>query len=70
MAKEENAEKKIVVDQDACIGCGTCEGIAGNYFKLSVDEKKSQVIKEYDEADKDIIEDAIASCPVGAISLK
>jgi len=60
--------EKIVVDQDLCIGCGTCVGIAPDYFKLN-DEGKSHVIKKYDEKDKDKIEDAIDSCPANAITL-
>ena len=67
---EEKVEKKIVVDQEACIGCGTCEQLAEAYFKLGGDEKKSQVIKQYDEADKAVIENAIDGCPVGAITLE
>ena len=62
------AEKKLVVDPEKCIGCGACEQTAGEYFKM-VDEL-SAVIKEYDEKDADIVEDAINGCPVQAISLE
>jgi len=63
------AKKKIVVDADTCIGCGTCEGIAPEYFKVG-DDGISEVIKQYDEKDKDIIEDAVDSCPSQAITVK
>ena len=70
MAKEDaKSGKKIIVDQDICIGCGTCVGIVPEYFKLT-DSGKSRVIKKYDEKDKDKIQDAIDSCPADAISLR
>jgi ferredoxin len=72
MAKNEEktgaGEKKIVVDAELCIGCGSCEAIAPDHFKLD-DSGKSKVIKQYSEEDKDIIESAKDSCPVGAISI-
>jgi len=61
-------KKTLKVDADTCIGCGTCEGIAPEYFKI--EDGVSVVKKAYDEADADIITDAIDSCPVQAITLK
>lgn len=69
MAEEEKTAKKIVVDQEVCIGCGGCVGVAPEHFKLN-DEGKSEVIKQYDEADRELIEEAINACPVQAISLE
>jgi ferredoxin len=60
--------KKIVVDKETCIGCGTCVSIAPDYFDLGSDGK-SFVIKEYNEKDKDQIEEAKNNCPVGAIEI-
>lgn len=62
-------EKKIVIDKDKCIGCGSCVSIAEEYFKLGEDGK-SGVIKEYDQKDSAIIQTAIDSCPADAISLE
>lgn len=59
--------KKIVVDHNVCIGCGTCEGIAPDYFQL--EDGLANVVAPYKEEDADIIEEAIASCPVAAISI-
>lgn len=68
MAKEEvKGSKKLTVDAETCIGCGSCEGIAPEYFHLK--DGISHVIKEYDEKDADDIEEAINDCPVQAISL-
>lgn len=53
-----------VVNQDICIGCGTCESICPEMFRLNADGK-SEVIKEAGDCD---IQFVIDSCPVGAIS--
>jgi len=64
----EEAKEKLVV-ADSCIGCGTCENIAPEYFEVK-DDGMSHVKKDYDEKDKDIIDEAIDSCPVQAITLE
>ncbi|MDA3836922.1 MAG: ferredoxin [Nanoarchaeota archaeon] len=48
---------------DACIGCGTCSSICDEVFEM--DGAHAKVI-----AQKDIpcVQEAIESCPVGAIS--
>lgn len=56
--------KKPCVDSEACIGCGLCAGTHPDIFAIN-DEGKAEVIGEGEDAD---VEDAIASCPVGAIS--
>lgn len=65
----EKEGKKIKVNQDLCIGCGSCEQIAPEHFELN-SEGKSEVKKQYDEKDKDIIEEAVESCPVDAITVE
>jgi ferredoxin len=37
--------RKVHVDQDECIGCGTCEGICPEVFQLNEETGTSQVIK-------------------------
>ncbi len=56
----------IKVDQNKCIGCGLCQSLCPRVFRLNA-KGKSQVIN-----DKALpcVKEAIASCPVGAISLK
>lgn len=61
-------EKKLAVDAETCIGCGACESTAPEYFEIKAG--LSKVIKDYDEKDADLIEEAINGCPVQAISLK
>jgi ferredoxin len=54
---------KLRVDSDACIGCGLCVGTYPDAFEFD-DEGKARVIAEIDDASG---EDAMGSCPVGAI---
>lgn len=61
-------KKKLIVKEDLCVGCGLCETVAGDYFDVS--DGISKVIKGYDENDEAVLNDAIASCPAGAIVLE
>jgi len=51
---------------ETCIGCSACVAISGEVFELN-DEGKSEVVfrDSYDGLD---VDDAIAACPVDAIS--
>jgi len=55
---------------DACIGCGTCESICPAVFKVqdSDGKMKAQVQEADYDAEKEKIDEALASCPVQAIS--
>ena len=56
--------KKPCVDTETCIGCGLCVGSHPDIFAFD-DAGKATVVAEGEDAD---VEDAVASCPVGAIS--
>ena len=60
--------KKIVINPDLCIGCGSCESIAPEHFELK-DDGKSHVKKQYTSEDDKIIKEAIDGCPANAIKL-
>ncbi len=57
---------KVKVDENLCIGCGTCEALCPNVFKM--ENGKSVVIAE-DCGDCDC-QETIESCPVNAISME
>jgi len=54
------------VNEELCIGCGTCESLCPKVFK--VENGKSHVISQ--DAGDCNIQETIDSCPVGAISLE
>ncbi|MFH1564718.1 MAG: ferredoxin [bacterium] len=56
------------INQDTCIGCGTCVSLCGEVFELK-DDNKSYVIKGVDYSrHEDCIKESIEVCPVQAIS--
>ena len=52
---------KYNVDQELCIGCGMCESLSPDVFKIN-DEGKAEVIGEGDG------QQALDSCPANAIT--
>jgi len=65
--KELRAANVAVPDvNETCIGCSACVAISGDVFELN-DEGKSEVVlrDSYEWFD---VDDAIAACPVDAIS--
>ena len=70
---------KISINKDHCIGCGVCEALCPEVFKLS-DEGKSSVVEKYrtssqekGEVDEELVpcvKNAKESCPVEAIILE
>lgn len=62
--------KKIVVDRCKCEGIGICESILPNVFEVQ-DDLSLKVNEEFigDTRSLRLAEDAVASCPKGAISL-
>jgi ferredoxin len=58
------------VDQEICIGCGTCISLCSEVFELK-DDNKSHVIAGVDYAQhEDCIKESIEVCPVKAISVE
>ena len=61
--------KIVYVEEDECIGCGTCEAICPEVFKLDASKGKSQVMKP-SGGPEDLIGEAIEACPVSCIHWK
>ena len=57
---------KAKVNEEICIGCGTCESICPEIFK--VEDGKSKVIS--DNCGDCDCQNVVESCPVSAISLE
>lgn len=54
----------IKVDKDLCIGCGACVAICSDVFEIGKDGKSR--VKQ--QKDIKCVNEAIQSCPVGAIT--
>ncbi len=60
---------KIILDQNKCIGCNTCPLIDPDTFEMDTNIYKAKVKKQPEEI-TDAIQNAVSSCPVGAISIQ
>jgi len=60
--------KKIKIDKNKCIGCGTCAALAPEVFEL--DENNKARVKNPAGTDEETIKLAADSCPVQAISIE
>ena len=67
---------KVHIDREGCIGCGVCEALCGEVFKL-IEDGKSSITEKYRRGDPDQGEvgnelvDCVANardlCPVSVI---
>lgn len=60
--------KKIIVNQEACIGCGACVAIDPEHFAFNDEGLSHSISKENLESED--LANAIDSCPTSAISMK
>ncbi|MDP3990778.1 MAG: ferredoxin [Candidatus Nealsonbacteria bacterium] len=67
---------KIILEQEKCIGCGTCQALCPKYWKMAEDGKAVMISEEGKEEKvemevKDIScnKDAADSCPVQCIRI-
>lgn len=58
--------RSVYIDEDECIGCGSCEEICPEVFKLNEDTEKPEIIKP-EGGPEDLIEEAMETCPVECI---
>ena len=58
--------RRVYVDEEECIGCGSCEEICPDVFVLNEDTEKAEVIN-HEGGPEDLIEEAVEACPVECI---
>ena len=56
---------RAYVDADNCIGCGVCEACCMEVFLM--EDGLALVVADTTEENMEAVQDAINSCPVGAI---
>ncbi|MGO9572361.1 MAG: ferredoxin [Desulfomonilaceae bacterium] len=59
--------KTVVIDEEACSGCGSCAAIAEDCFALN-EEKEKAYVTDQSACSEDEIQEAIDTCPEEAIS--
>ena len=60
--------KKIIVDQELCIGCGVCANLCPDVFEIQ-DNGKAETTNK-DNCENRDCEDVVNNCPVGAIKIE
>lgn len=67
--------ERLRVDQDLCIGCGSCVNICDEIFDFSeegitaIANEEKNILKNLNPEMKDCALDALDACPVSAIKL-
>ena len=59
----------VYIEEEECIGCGSCEEICPEVFRLNTETEKAEVIMP-DDAPEDLvelIEEAMDNCPSSCI---
>jgi ferredoxin len=59
---------KVQVDQDTCVGAGGCEAAAPDIFQVK-DGKAIVIVDNIPEDQETKVQEAVDSCPTGAISI-
>jgi ferredoxin len=58
--------RKVYINEEECIGCGSCADMCPEVFKVNHELEKSFVIKA-EGGDEDCIMDAMGECPMSCI---
>jgi len=58
--------RRVAIDEDECIGCGSCEELCPEVFSLDKESEKARVVKP-EGGPEDLIEEAMLNCPVSCI---
>lgn len=59
--------KRVVIDEDECVGCESCADLCPDVFGFDEDTEIAKVIKP-EGGDKACIDEAIDTCPTECIS--
>jgi ferredoxin len=59
---------RVEVDPELCISCGVCVDLCPDVFAWDENEKAHSIVDEVPAEFEDVAQEAIDSCPTGAIS--
>ncbi len=62
--------KKIIIDEDTCIGCGACGITAPDAFGFDDSKGKATVKEGALDTDHEKIREAVDNCPVQAVTIE
>ncbi len=65
--RERNMGRKVVIDEECCIGCGSCAELCSDVFEMDEEAEKARVILP-EGGNEECIEEAISTCPADCIS--
>lgn len=58
--------KAVYIEEEECIGCGSCMEICPEVFQMKESEEKAEVIKP-EGGPEDLIQEAMDTCPSSCI---
>jgi ferredoxin len=61
---------KIVLDENKCSSLGMCESVAPDFFEVGDDGALVVLDSEPPDSRRALMEEAVAACPTGALSLE
>ncbi|MFH1445809.1 MAG: ferredoxin [Chloroflexota bacterium] len=61
---------KVSVDNDLCLGCGICEGIAPEVFSLANEPYAEVLLDPIPEEFQDAVREAAEECPEECITIE
>ncbi|HMK64523.1 MAG TPA: ferredoxin [Thermodesulfobacteriota bacterium] len=57
---------KVIIDEEACIGCGSCVEVCPDIFRMNEEKEKAEIVS-VPEGSEECIEEAMDTCPVSCI---
>ncbi|WP_036490605.1 ferredoxin [Nocardioides sp. CF8] len=61
---------KIVLDETKCSSLGMCESVAPDFFEVGDDGELNLLDVNPPADQRELIEEAVAACPTGALSIE
>lgn len=63
---------KIIIDQEACIGCGACTAVSPEMFRINENTTKAEPVKSENLTKKELqkAKEGADTCPVRAITIR